>query len=95
MTTYENVSVHEYTSGPKEGERFLKLGKGEATGSDIQLSTPNNDVDGMAKMERQRVMVWSLPEPMSKSDTKEFLEEEKPDAVWAALEADEEVSADD
>lgn len=91
MTTYENVSVHEYTSGPKEGERFLKFGKGDASGSDIQLPTPNNDVEAMAKMERQRVMVWSLPEPMSKEDTKTFLEEEKPDAVWAALEEDEEV----
>jgi len=93
MTTYENVSVHEYTSGPKEGERFLKFGKGDASGSDIQLSTPDNDVEGMARMERERVLVWSLPEPMSKEDTKAFLEEEKPDAVWAALETDEEVTA--
>jgi hypothetical protein len=89
MTQYENVSVHEYTSGPKEGERFLKFGKGEASGSDIQLATPNNDVDAMAKMERERLLVWSLPEPMTKQETKKFLEEEKPDAVWAELKVEE------
>lgn len=93
MTTYKNVSVHEYTSGPKEGDRFLKFGKGEPSGSDIQLSTPGNDVEGMLRTERERVLVWSLPEPMSKKDTKEFLEEEKPDAVWAALGANKEVDA--
>jgi hypothetical protein len=89
MTQYENVSVHEYTSGPKEGERFLKFGKGEASGSDIQLPTPQNDVDTMDRMERTRVLVWSLPERMSKDETREFLKEERPDAVWAALEAEE------
>lgn len=89
MTQYQNVSVHEYTSGPKEGKRFLKFGKGKPSGSDIQLSTPNNDVKGMAKMERKRVLVWALPEPMSKKETKEFLEQEKPDAVWAELKTSE------
>lgn len=93
MTQYENVSVHEYTSGPKEGERFLKFGKGESSGSDIQLPTPNNEVEMMAKMERERVLVWSLPEPMSKQETKDFLEEEKPDAVWAELQTEAEAEA--
>lgn len=85
MTQYENVSVHEYTSGPKEGERFLKFGKGESSGRDMQLPTPNNDVETMAGMERERVLVWSLPEPMTKSETKEYLESEQPDPVWSAL----------
>jgi hypothetical protein len=89
MTQYENVSVHEYTSGPKEGERFLKFGKGESSGSDILLSTPDNDVDTMGSMDRERVLVWSLPEPMTKDETKEYLESEKPDPVWSALDADE------
>lgn len=89
MTQYENVSVHEYTSGPKEGKRFLKFGKGEPSGSDIQLATPNNDVDAMAQMERERVLVWSLPEPMSKAECKEYLEAEQPDAVWAELDTGE------
>jgi len=85
MTRYENVSVHEYTSGPKEGDRFLKFGKGEASGSDIQLPTPNNDVEMMAQAERERVLVWSLPGPMTKAETKEFLEDEQPTPVWSAL----------
>jgi hypothetical protein len=83
MTQYGTVSVHEYTSGPKEGERFLKFGMGEASGSDIQLPTPNKDL--MAGMERERVLVWSLPEPMTKQETREFLDEARPDAVWAEL----------
>jgi len=90
MTQYENVSVHEYTSGPKEGDRFLKFGKGESSGSDILLSTPDNDVDTMGSMDRERVLVWSLPEPMTKDETKNYLEDEKPDPVWSALGADDE-----
>ena len=86
MTQYENVSVHEYTSGPKEGQRFLKFGKGEPSGSDIQLPTPNNGVETMAGMDRERVLVWSLPEPMTKAETKEFLEEKEPEPVFSALE---------
>jgi len=91
MTQYENVSVHEYTSGPKEGVRFVKFGKGESSGSDIQLATPDNDVDTMSEMERERVLVWSLPEAMTKAETKDYLETEKPDPVYSALdmEADE------
>lgn len=85
MTQYENVSVHEYTSGPKEGQRFLKFGKGDPSGSDILLSTPDNDVDAMGSMDRERVLVWSLPEPMTKDECKEFLEEEQPDPVWSTL----------
>lgn len=89
MSQIENVSVHEYTSGPKAGERFLKLGKGEASGSDLQLPTPNNDVEVMAQMDRERVLVWSLPEPMAKDEAMEFLEDEEPVPVWSALEGTE------
>ena len=88
MTLYENVSVHEYTSGPKEGERFLKFGKGDPSGSDLQLPTPNNDVEMMAQMDRERVLVWSLPDSMTKAETKEFLEGEKPEPVFSALQTE-------
>jgi len=88
MTTYEYVSVHEYTSGPKEGERFLKFGKGDASGADIQIATPDNDVDTMSRMERERVMTWELPESMSKGELRGYLEDEQPDEVWSALEMD-------
>jgi len=89
MTQYENVSVHEYTSGPNAGERFLKFGKGESSARDIQLPTPSNSVETMAEMERERVLVWSLPKPMTKNEVKAFLEEEQPDAVWAELDTEE------
>jgi len=85
MTQYENVSVHEYTTGPKEGTRFLKFGKGDSSGTDMMLATPNNDIDTVGVMERKRVLVWALPEAMTKSESKEFLEENKPDPVWSAL----------
>jgi hypothetical protein len=86
MTRYKYVSVHEYVSGPKEGNRFLKFGKGDTSGTDIQLPTPKNDVETMAEMERERVMTWSLPEQMTKAECKEYLQEERPKAVWGELE---------
>jgi len=88
MTTYEYCSVHEYTSGPKEGQRFLKFGKGSESGSDLQIATPDNDVDGMARLERERVLTWELPRPMTGGELRGYLEDEEPDEVWAALEAD-------
>jgi len=88
MTQYKNVSVHKYTSGPKQGLRFLKFGKGDSSGSDILLSTPDNDVDTMESMKRERVLVWSLPEPMTKNETKSYLEDNQPDPVWSALESE-------
>jgi hypothetical protein len=86
MTQYKYVSVHEYVSGPKEGKRFLKFSKGGASGRDIQLPSPKNDVDTMAQMERERVMTWSLPEQMTKQECKEYLQDERPDVVWDELE---------
>lgn len=88
MTQYKYVSVHEYTSGPKDGERFLKFGKAEAEASDIQLPTPDNDVDTMAEMERERVLVYDLPEQMTKSELKDWLDENRPDPVWNALDGE-------
>jgi len=92
VTTYGFVSVHEYQDGPKEGERFLKFGKGDASGSDIILPTPNNDVDTLGKSERERLLVYQLPsypdESMTKDEVKDHLETERPERVFDALEGD-------
>ena len=92
MTTYGFVSVHEYQNGPKEGERFLKFGKGDASGSDIILPTPNNDVEVMGQADRQRLLIHQLPcypdERMTKDEVKEYLEDERPERVFDALEMD-------
>lgn len=89
MTRYEYISVHEWTSGPKEGDRFLKFGKGEEEGVDIQLGTPNNDVEFMRKMERERVLLHELPEPFTKEEVKVWFDSVKPDEVVEALEVGE------
>lgn len=86
MTRYKYVSVHEYTSGPREGSRIIIFGKDEQSASDVLIPTPDNDVETMSRMERERVLVWRLPEPMTKDEVREFLDDEQPDEVWSALE---------
>lgn len=92
MTTYGFVSVHEYVNGPREGDRFLKFGKGDATGTDIMIPTPENDIDTMTGGDRERVLVYQLPaypdERLPKDEVKSHLENERPDRVWNALEDD-------
>ena len=92
MTTYGFVSVHEYVNGPRESDRFLKFGKGDASGSDIIIPTPDNDVDTMTSADRTRVLVHQLPqypdERLTKDEVKSYLEDERPERVWDALESD-------
>lgn len=70
MTLIQYISVCEYTDGPKEGERFLRLKKGDKSGSDIKISTPDNDIEGMVRMPWERLEVFELPQKMSKADVK-------------------------
>lgn len=95
MTTYEFVSVHEYTSGPRESDRFLKFGKGESEGADIAMPTPESDEDfTMARMERKRLMTWRLPHEMAKDELREYLDNEQPEPVWDVLSTDDEDEAE-
>jgi len=66
----------------------------EIAGAAADSKSHEADKAGQVSLtQRERVLVWSLPEPMSKQETKDFLKEEKPDAVWAELEAEEEAKA--
>jgi hypothetical protein len=85
MTRYEFISIHEYTSGPYEGKRFLKFGKGDPNGADIKIPTPDNDLDEMQRMERQRMMTYRLSEKMTKDELRSNLDGNLPDAIKAEL----------
>jgi len=39
-------------------------------------------------MTRERVLVWSLPRPMTNDEAKSYLETNQPDPVWSALESE-------
>lgn len=84
MSQIKYVHVIEYETG----ERLIRPGKGNRSGTNIVL--PDDDTDDWERRDWERVDYWRLPEPMPKSEYKEWWNENKDDDVHpipAVLEA--------
>lgn len=96
MTLVKNVSVVEYTEGPYEGKRLARMGQVDSDGEQVKLNKDADGADAFQRMKWERVLVYSLPESMSKADAKEWLNDEQPEPVWDALDAwDDDSEGDD
>lgn len=81
----------------ENGERNIRPGKGDPSGSFVKIPTPDNDRDDFERVEWERVSFWDLPDSMPKSEFTEWWNEavdgdgENPDPipdVLAAMDAE-------
>jgi hypothetical protein len=75
LSQIKYVSVVELESG----DRQIRLGKQDESGSEVIIPTPNNGIESMQQREWERVGVFTLPEPMAKSGFKDWWNEHKDD----------------
>lgn len=76
----------------EDGDRNILPGKGKRSGSFMKIPTPENDREDFERVEWGRVDYWRLPEPMAKSEFKDWWNDcieadEKPDPIPAVIDA--------
>lgn len=74
-TAISRVSVVEIV-GEK---RQIRAGKVDREGTELAISTPNNDIEGIERRAWERVDVFQLPREMPKSEFKQWWNDHKDD----------------
>lgn len=75
MSQIKYVSVVEIA----DEKRQIRTGKTDRKGSELKIPTPNNDADSFERRQWERVDVFELPEPMPKSQFKDWWNDHKDD----------------
>lgn len=62
-----------------DGSRQIRLGRVDGGGEEMRMPTPENDLDDFERYEWTRKGVFTLPEPMPKSEFQDWWNDHKDD----------------